>query len=221
MFKGLRTPSCFGKHSHLGVHLALYLRALAGGTAGVENDLGVLTGVDYEADNPSGVPEHRSAQQRLVKVDGVFSFGREDGGGEFVHVVIWLLAVDGERVLWVRARSGVTKMGQFRASISRLEICLSIQVFRLHEGHIFLLGSRADDDVCGDRFVVVNLDEISNFDIFPSALAPPRVVLVLSPAEKAAAVVLLLKMFGTFGGIIVLVTVVVGLFNIFLIGDGL
>ena len=198
--------------------MALNFGTLAGGATRVENDLGVLTGVDYEADNPFGVAEDGSAQQRLVNVDWVFSIGHVKGSGEPIHVVVGWFTVYGEGDVGVCAGFGVTKVGQFRASTSRLEVRLSVQVFRFDEGHVLFLGSRTDDDVCGDRFVVVDLDEISNLDILPSTLTPTRVVFVLSPVKKVAAVVLLLMLLCPIRGVIVLITVVVGLLRIFLIG---
>jgi hypothetical protein len=83
----LREPGDYERNSHLGVHLALHLRPLAGGTARVEHDLGVLAGVDHETDNPFGVPEHGSAQQRLAKVDRVFVF-RGDNSGVSLYMLL-------------------------------------------------------------------------------------------------------------------------------------
>ena len=128
--------------------MSLHLRPLAGSTARVKHDLGVLTGVDYKADNPFGVPEHSPTQQRLPNGSG-------DGGGELIHVVIGSPAVDTEKVLGIRALFGIAEMGQGRANTLRLEVRLPVQGFGFHKGDVLFLGGCTDDEVCRDRLVVV------------------------------------------------------------------
>ena len=215
-------PVAHEKNLHLGVHLTLHLRPLARGTARVEHDLGVLAGVYHETDNPFGMPEHSSAQQCLAKIDRVFVVSGDNSGSELIHAVIWLLAINTKGVLGICAFFGVAKMGQCWTSTSRLEICLSVQVFRLHESDVFFLGGCTDDDVCGDRFIVVNFNEISNFDVLPSSTSPTRVAFVMFPAKKAMLIVILSGgILGTVRGIIVFVSVVIGLLGVLLIIDRL
>lgn len=196
--------------------MSFHLRPLAGSTARVKNDLGVLAGVDYEADNPFGVPEHSSTQQRLCKVDREFVIGCGDGSSELVHVVIGALGFNMERVLGVCALFGVAEVSQGRASTSRLEVRLSVQVFGFHEGDVFFLGGCTDDEVCGDRLVVIDFDKISNFDIFPSSLTPARVILVTPPVEEVRMMIVFVSL-GAVVGIIILESVVIGLLRVDLI----
>ena len=200
--------------------MTLHLRSLAGGTARVEHDLGVPAGVDHKADNPFGVSEHGSAQQCLAKVDRVFVIGHDHGGREPVHVVVGLLAVYMEGVLGTRAVLSVAEMRQRRASTSGFEVCLSVQVFRLHESHVVFLGGCTDNKICGDWLIVVNLDEIANFDVFPSSLAPSGVVLVMPPLEKVMVVAVFVS-FNAIRGIVVFESVVIRLLRVLMITDRL
>jgi len=214
--RGLACAKLLQNDSHLGVHLSLHPRPLAGSTTRVEHDLGVLAGVDYKADNPFGVPKHSSAQQCLSKVNREFLIRCGDGGRELIHVVIGSLAVYTEGVLGIRALFGVAEMGQGRASTSRLEVRLSVQVFGFHKGDVLFLGGCADDEVRGDRLVVVDFDEISYFDVFPSSLTPAGVILVTPPVEEVGVVRFSVSL-GAVVGIIILEPIVIGLLRVQLI----
>lgn len=155
----------------------------------------------------------------MAKISRVPVIGHDDSGVEFIHVVVRSFTIDVEGILWIRALFSIAEMGQCWTSAPRLKIRFPVQVFCLHEGNVLFFRGRTDDDICRDWFIVIDFDEIPDFNVLPSSFAPTRVPLVMPPTKQVTAMVVLFMSLDTVGGIVVFVSVVIGLFGGLMIAD--
>ena len=161
-------------HQHHGVHLALDPTTLTWRAARVENELSIKTGVHNDADDPSGIPKYRTAQQRRLQINRISLVADRDCGSKLVHQNLRAVAFDPESILCVGTRRGIAEVGKRRDGIARFEIRLAIQIFGLDEGNILVLARCADEYVGRDALMVENLDKVADAQVFPGGALPVR-----------------------------------------------
>ena len=159
---------------HHGVHLAFDLTTLTWCAARVENELGIKTGVHDNADDPSGVPKYRTAQQCRLQINRISLIADRDCGSKLVHQNLRAVAFNPESILCVGTRRGIAEVGERRDGVARLEIGLAVQIFGLDEGNILVLARCADEYVGRDALMVENLDKVADAQVFPGGALPVR-----------------------------------------------
>lgn len=159
-----------GRNIHLRINLTLYSTALAGSTTRVEDDFCVHASEKNEADCPIRVAEDGAAQEDHLEIDGGFLTVSGGGSVELVHVWIGTVAIDSERGGCTEC--GGAKVGESRGGVAGLEVCLSVEVLGFDKGDVVVLGGGAYEDVCGDGFVVEDLDKVADMDVLPEGLGP-------------------------------------------------
>lgn len=113
---------------HLGIGLTLYSAALAWSTARVEDDLGIHTSEEDEADDPVCVSEDGATQEDHLDIDRRHLSVASDSCVEFVHVGVRTVAFDCKGVEGTGAVLGRAKISENGRCISGLEVSLSIEV---------------------------------------------------------------------------------------------
>lgn len=160
------------KSVHLRIDLTLYSAAFAWGTARVEDDLGIHTSEEDNADGPICVPEDSATQENHLDIDGRHLSVASNSSVELVHVGVRTVAFDCEGIEGTGAVLGGAKVSKGRRRVAGLEIGLSIEVLGFDKGDVLVLRGSAYKDVRRNRFVVHDFHKVADADVLPEGLAP-------------------------------------------------
>ncbi|KAI6775774.1 hypothetical protein HG530_002532 [Fusarium avenaceum] len=129
------------------VHLSRNASTLARSDTSIHHDLGVMSGIDNDANDPLGV-------SKVTATTVVF-----------VEVGLWTLTFDHE--LGALTISGMLERSSATHGLANLEIGLAIQILRFDITGSIWVGSSEDDDIGRQFLVVIDTNKIADNKTFP------------------------------------------------------